>query len=228
MTSDVKGDGDRAARRRRPGRALRSDLIAETEQRILTAATELFRHGYATTTLAAVARAAEVGERTVYVRFGTKVALFKRVVDVAVAGNTGRTSVSEQTRQRPAMTAETAMERITDFTHMCRMIMERTGVLFAVAEEAAATEPLIEQSWQAGRAGTWHGVREFWMAMARDGLLPESADIDWLAETSTVLSEAETYLLIGKVFGWDLDRYEEWLAESFVRLASAATPLQPR
>jgi AcrR family transcriptional regulator len=229
MTSDVKGAAGRAARRRRPGRALRTDLVAETEQRILTAATELFRqNGYAATTLAAVARAAEVGERTVYVRFGTKGALFKRVVDVAVAGNTGRTSVSEQTRQRPAMTAPTATERITDFNHMGRMIMERTGELFAVAQEAAATEPLIEQSWQAGRAGTRHGVREFWIAMAQDGLLPESADIDWLADTTTVLSEPETYLLIGKVFGWDLDRYEQWLAQSFVRLASAATPRQPR
>jgi AcrR family transcriptional regulator len=215
MMSDVKG--------RRPGRALRTDLVAETEQRILTAATELFqRHGYAATTLAAVARAAEVGERTVYVRFGTKVALFKRVVDVAVAGNTEPAGVREQTRQRPAMTAASAIERIADFARVGRMIMERTGALFAVAQEAAATESLIEQSWEAGRAATRHNLHEFWTVMARDGLLPDGADVDWLSDTTTLISAAETYLLIGKVFGWDLDRYERWLAESYARLASAS------
>lgn len=227
MPSDVKGvgagPGAGPTGRRRPGRALRTDLVAETEQRILTAATELFRRqGYAATTLAAVARAADVGERTVYVRFGTKVALFKRVVDVAVAGNTERASVREQTRQRPAMTAPTAAERIADLAHLGRMIMERTGALFSVAHEAAATEPLIEQSWRAGRAATWHSMQEFWTAMASDGLLPDGADVGWLADTTTVLSQAETYLMIGKVYGWDLDRYEEWLADSYARLATAS------
>ena len=40
------------------------------------------------TTLEAVARRAQVGARTVYLRFGTKAALFKRVVDVAIVGDT--------------------------------------------------------------------------------------------------------------------------------------------
>jgi AcrR family transcriptional regulator len=215
MTSDVKAG--------RPRRALRSDLVAETEQRILTAATELFqRQGYAATTLAAVARAAEVGERTVYVRFGTKVTLFKRVIDVAVAGSTEPVGVREQTRQRPAMTAASAGERMTDLARVGRMIMERTGQLFAVAQEAAFTEPVIAQSWEAGRAATRRNIHEFWTAMAQDRLLPDGADVEWLSDTATVLSAAETYLLVGKVFGWDLDRYEQWLAESYSRLASAS------
>src|SRR5215469_21024 len=73
----------------RPLPSLREAQIAHTEQRIVTAATELFlADGYVATTLEAVAKRAQVGARTVYVRFGTKAALFKRVIYVADAGDT--------------------------------------------------------------------------------------------------------------------------------------------
>jgi AcrR family transcriptional regulator len=197
--------------------------VAQTEQRILAAATDLFQaQGYAATTLAAIARAADVGERTVYVRFGTKVALFQRVIDVAVAGSAEAAGIREQTRQRPALTARTAAQRVADFAQVGRSIMERTGALFAVALEAASTEPAIERSWQRGRMATRQAVQEFWTAMSRDGLLPPGADGDWLVDTTTVLSEPETYLMMGKLFGWDLDRYEAWLAQSYTRLAAGS------
>ena len=68
---------------------LRQAQTALTEQRIVAAATELFvSDGYQATTLEAVAKRARVGARTVYVRFGTKAMLFKRVVDVAIVGDT--------------------------------------------------------------------------------------------------------------------------------------------
>ncbi|WP_199730685.1 TetR/AcrR family transcriptional regulator [Amycolatopsis panacis] len=68
---------------------LRAKRVADTEERIIAAARELFvRDGYAATTLTAVADAARVGHRTVYVRFGTKADLLKRVVDVAIVGDT--------------------------------------------------------------------------------------------------------------------------------------------
>ena len=60
--------------------SLRQAQIAQTEQRIVVAATELFlADGYVATTLEAVAKHAQVGARTVYLRFGTKAALFKRL-----------------------------------------------------------------------------------------------------------------------------------------------------
>src|SRR5260370_7233160 len=76
MTRAVRPAGLRAAR------------VAENEERIVRAAHELFiRDGYRATTLTAVADAAGVAHRTVYVRFGTKAALLKRVIDVALVGD---------------------------------------------------------------------------------------------------------------------------------------------
>src|SRR5215469_2603129 len=96
-----------------PMPSLREAQIAHTEDRIIAAATELFlADGYVATTLEAVAGRAQVGPRTVYVRFGTKAALFKRVVDSAVVGDTLPIPVLERDWAQVARTAPTASERI--------------------------------------------------------------------------------------------------------------------
>jgi AcrR family transcriptional regulator len=88
-----------------PGGALpplRQAQVAHTEQRILAAATELFlAHGYLATTLESVARRAQVGARTVYVRFGTKAALFKRVIDGPSSATPNRWTCWAATGCRP-------------------------------------------------------------------------------------------------------------------------------
>ena len=95
---------------------LRQAQVAHTEERILAAATELFlAEGYAATTLAAVASRARVAARTVYVRFGTKAALFKRVIDVAIVGDTEPVNVLGRAWTRSAFSAPTAAARITAF-----------------------------------------------------------------------------------------------------------------
>jgi hypothetical protein len=137
-----------------------------------------------------------VGARTVYVRFGTKAALFKRVIDVAIVGDAEPVDVLGRAWTRSAFSAPTAAARITAFAAGGRQIMERTGALFAVAAQAAAVEPLIAGFWQQGREQTRHVHGLFWTRMAADGLLDPDTDLDWLIDTTTLLGAAETYLLI--------------------------------
>ena len=212
MTSQVNPPG--------PARPLRQAQVAQTEQRILAAATELFlADGYLATTLTAVAERAQVGARTVYVRFGTKAALFKRVVDVAIVGDTQPAGVLDRDWAQAGMTAATAAERIAASAAIGRQIMQRTGALFAVAQQAAAVEPLIAGFWQHGREATRHAHAVIWTRMAEDGLLDPRVDLDWLIDTTTILAAAETYLLITRLTSWDLDTYQDWLATTWARLA---------
>jgi len=204
--------------------SLRQAQIAHTEQRILAAATELFlADGYVATTLEAVARHAEVGARTIYLRFRTKAELFKRVVDVAIVGDTQPVDVLGRDWMQAALTAPTAAERITASAAAGRQIVQRTGALFAVAQQAAAVEPLIEGFWQQGREQSRHAHAVFWTRMADDGLLDPAIDLDWLVDTTSVLAAAETYLLITRMIGWNLDAYQDWLTATLTRLST-----QPR
>jgi AcrR family transcriptional regulator len=201
--------------------SLRQAQTALTEQRILAAATELFlTDGYLATTLEAVARRAQVGARTVYVRFGTKAALFKRVVDVAIVGDTEPVDVLGRDWMQLALTAPTAAERIAAGAAAGRQIMERTGALFAVAQQAAAIEPVIEGFWQQGREQTRYAHQLFWTRMAEDGLLDPAIDLAWLIDTTAVVVAAETYLLVTRMIGWNLDIYQSWLEVTLTRLAT--------
>ena len=203
--------------------SLRQAQIAQTEQRIVVAATELFlTDGYVATTLEAVAKHAQAGARTVYLRFGTKAALFKRVVDVAIVGDTEPVDVLGRDWMQAALTAPTAVERIAASAAVGRQIMERTGALFGVAQQAAAVEPLIAGFWQQGRQQTRHAHAVVWTRMAEDGLLDPQVDLEWLIDTTTILAAAETYLLITSLTSWDLDTYEGWLATTWARLARVA------
>jgi AcrR family transcriptional regulator len=214
MTSDVNP--------RVPGGTLREAQTALTEQRIVAAATELFlADGYVATTLEAVARRARVAARTVYVRFGSKAALFKRVVDVAIVGDTEPVDVLGRDWMQQALTAPTLAERLAASAAAGRQIMERTGALFGVAQQAAAVEPLIAGFWQEGRSQSRYGQEVFWTRLAADGLLPDGADLAWLIDTAGVMSAAETYLLVTRMFGWGLDAYQEWLGLTLSRLVSS-------
>jgi AcrR family transcriptional regulator len=202
--------------------SLRQAQVAHTEQRILVAATELFLEGgYLATTLEAVARRAQVGARTVYLRFGTKAALFKRVVDVAIVGDTEPVDVLGRDWVQAALTAPTAAERIAASAAAGRQIMQRTGALFAVAQQAAAVEPLIAGLWQQGREQSRRVHALFWTRMAEDGLLDPAVDLAWLIDTTAILAAAETYLLVTRMIGWNLDAYERWLARTFSQLMAS-------
>jgi AcrR family transcriptional regulator len=202
--------------------SLRQAQVAHTEQRILVAATELFLEGgYLATTLEAVARRAQVGARTVYLRFGTKAALFKRVVDVAIVGDTEPVDVLGRDWVQAALTAPTAAERIAASAAAGRQIMQRTGALFAVAQQAAAVEPLIAGFWQQGREQSRRVHALFWTRMAEDGLLDPAVDLAWLIDTTAILAAAETYLLVTRMIGWDLDAYERWLARTLSQLMAS-------
>jgi len=208
-----------------PSPRARSRQIARTEELILGAAHRLFlERGYAATRLTDVAESAQVGARTVYVRFGTKAALFKRVVDVAIVGDTLPIDVMGRDWTSHALHAPTAFERCDAAAHQGRMIMERTGELFATAQQAAAIEPVIAIFWEEGRAGSRHVQEVFWTTMHDDGLLHPECDLRWIIDTGVVLANAEGYLLAVRMHRWDLDRYELWLRMSFRQLAvSSAT-----
>lgn len=201
MVDDVKRGG-----------SLRTAQIAETERRIIDSATSLFlTKGYQATSLASVAEEAGVGARTVYVRFGTKAALFNRVVEVAIVGNTAEVALMDRAEMRPALTAATCEERLAAWAAVTRMVMQRTGALFEVAQQAAAVAPEIAEHYAIGRKQSLTGQRMFWTRMADDELLGPDVDLEWVIDTSAVLGAAETYTFITRLHGWDLDTYEAWL-----------------
>jgi len=204
-------------------KSLRDTRVTQTEERILRAAARLFvRHGYQGTTLADIADAAGVSHRTVYVRFGTKPELLKRVTDVALVGDTKRIDVAHRDWFQTALTARDLDERITALVDGTADLMRRTADLFEVVLQAQATEPVLAKAFQAGRTAVRDNTRAFVDAAVNDGLLRRGADTDWLAETIAVVLHAETCLLLRRTRRWRNEDYRDWLRITLQRLFTAA------
>ncbi len=212
MTNAVKPAGLRATR------------VLENEERILRAAHALFvRNGYQATTLTAVADAAGVAHRTVYVRFGTKAALLKRVIDMAIVGDLAPIDVVSREWYRTATTAPTLQERIAASAKGSARLVTSAADVIAVARQAESTEPLLAEAAHAGRVATRDAVRAFWTCARDDGLLPAGCDLTWLADTTSVLAHAETYLLMRETLRVTPGQYQNWLATTWHRMAEAAS-----
>jgi AcrR family transcriptional regulator len=200
----------------------RAQQRADTERRLVEAASALFvAHGYAATTLAHVARHADVAPRTLYLHFATKAELLLRCVAVAIAGDDEPIPLADRPAMAEAMIAPTFDERLHLMAALTASLMARTGPLLDVAFQAAPSESLIAAAAAAGRAETRRTLREFWQRIRDDGWLAPPVDLEWLTETATIVAHAETYLLIAKTNGWDVDTYREWLVTTWQRLAGA-------
>jgi AcrR family transcriptional regulator len=192
--------------------------VERTEERILAAATELFlANGYVATTLAAVADAADVGVRTVYVRFGTKAQLLKRAIDVAIVGDNLPVDVMGREWATTATTAATLAERIDAIAAGARGIMSRAAGVLAVGQEAATMEPLLAEQWRLGREATRNAFRRIFTKAVEDGLL-DGTRLEWIVDSAAIIGAAETYLLAQTMLHCDLDTYEAWIRDMFTLL----------
>lgn len=203
------------------GRSRRAQRVHATEAQILSAARELFvDRGYARTTLADIAAASDLAPRTLYVRFETKAKLLNRLIDVEIVGDTAEAPLAARAWVQVSLSAPTLRARISAFARGSAAIMDRVTPVIAVALEAEHSEPEIAAAAAAGRTNTLEAVREFWKRAARDGLLPDGADLTWIVQTSSVLVQTETYLLGQRLHRWNARSYQRWLIKSFEHLAN--------
>lgn len=191
----------------------------------MDAATELFlRDGYTRTSLSSIAERAGVSERIVYVRFGSKVRLYQRVIDNGTVGDVDEAPLPEREWSVRCMSAPTLAQRIEAFADGVSEMHERLGPLMAINNEVEATEPDVQVSAAAARMATLDFLRTFWDRAHADGLIAAGSDLGWLTDTTATLSAAETRLLISRAQGWDRATYREWLIHTWTRLAAASTP----
>ena len=199
--------------------ARRAEQVAATEQRLISSATTLFlRDGYVGTTLAAVTAHAGLAPRTMYLRFPTKTDLFRRVMGVAVVGDTAPIDVAHRDWTTHTLTAPTLEERMRLAARAAADIMARIGPLLPVAEAAAAIEPDIAKDAAAAREDTRDQIRHFWTTAASDGLLPDHVDLHWLTDTAALLGSADTFLLATRILHWTPEDFEPRLLTTWKAL----------
>lgn len=200
----------------------RQEQARRTRQRILAAATDLFRAGgYAGTTIAAVATAAGVSVPAIELAFGTKAALLKAVIDVAIAGDDEPVPVLERPWATQAQEAAMAEKFLAVVAEVLVAAARRSDALVLATFEAARSDerltPLADQL-KTQRAATAAWIVDGLAARAalRSGFdRAEAIDVVWLLMEPAVFDRLTTDR------GWTPERFGTWFADSTLRLLVA-------
>lgn len=197
----------------------RAAAAAATRQAILAAArSEFLRNGYTATTIAGIARAANVAVDTVYTSVGRKPALFRTLIETSLAGQDQTSPAPEGENVRQVRAAATGRDKIKVYASTIAAIHQRLAPLFLALREAATIHPELGQLWSQvadRRARDMHALATDLAATGelRAGLtLEETADVLWS------MNAAEYYILLVHDRGWSPQRFEQWLAEAWRRL----------
>jgi AcrR family transcriptional regulator len=205
---------------RRPYRSSVRDAQARrTRARILEAATATFcAHGYAGTTVAAVAAAAGVSVASVELAFPTKPDLLKAAIDVAIAGDDDPVPVLERPWAAAAGAAPDATAFLQAVTSIVVPAALRSDALVLAALEAARGDDRLAQL--AAQLRAQRAVTAAWIVdglCERAPLRPEldrsgAVDIVWLLMDPAVFDR----LTIGR--GWPPDRFGRFFGDSLLHL----------
>jgi AcrR family transcriptional regulator len=193
----------------------RKAQAAETRLQILEAARRLFtEHGYAGTTISAIALEAKVSPETVYAIFMSKRALLAGLVGRSVLGEAPSTPLLEQSGPQEVLRSRDQHEQVRLFAAGMRQIMPRVGPVVRVMDTAASTEPEIAALLGQVLEQRLEGMRAFTRMVASNGPLRAGMEAPSAAVTVWAISSAEVHWLLTVDRGWSGDRYEKWLAET--------------
>jgi AcrR family transcriptional regulator len=189
-----------------------------TRRRILDAARDLLViKGYRATTIAQIARDADVHIDTVYAHVGRKPEILRELIELAISG-ADRPLAPEERDYVQRMQAEPDPARQLEiYAAAVAAIQARMASLFLALRDAASTEPEAGQVWRQISERRAAYMRRLVAALGdralRPGLgLDEAADIVWATASS------EMYTLLADERGWTLERYEDWLVDTWHRL----------
>ena len=190
--------------------ARRRAAAAKTRRRIVEAAGRLFsEHGYAGTSVKAVASAADASPESIYLIFGTKAALLAAWIDVSVAGDDSPVGFVDREDVRALSALATFDARLAAAMAVNRAVNERVASPLAVLDAAAQSDPDI-----AALARRIEAARKEDVARLLDvvlGDLPARRELKRGAMVDLVAALASVHLYRSLVLGagWTARRYEE-------------------
>jgi AcrR family transcriptional regulator len=193
----------------------RREQAAATRREILEAAQRLFeRHGYAATTMAAIAAEAGVALKTVYVAFETKSGVLRALWHLLLRGDEADVPMGERQWYRDVLAEPDPRRQLRLVAQNSRAVKVRAAALMKVIRDAAPTEPDIEALWSRIQTDFHEIQRPIVAALdERDALRPE-LDVARATDLLWTLNHPDLWHLLVGERGWTAEQYEQWFADA--------------
>ena len=203
----------------------RAEQAASTRARVLAVATALFLdRGWAGTGMRAVADGAGVSVATVELQFGTKAALLKAAIDVAIAGDDVPVPVLDRDWAGQATAAPDAGRFLDLVAGVLAPAQQRSaGLVLAVLEGARTDRHLDELATRLAdqRLGTARWIVR--TLAAKRPLRTELRD-ERAAETLWALMDPALFDRLVRYRSWSPADYQAWFARSAAALLLPDSP----
>ena len=204
-------DGVKSTRRYESPR--RREQAAATRAEILRAAEELFAaQGYAATTMAAIAAAAGVSLKTVYVAFETKGGVLRALWNVRLRGDDDEAPIAERRPYLEVLEEPDPVRQLELNARNSRAGKTRLGAVIEVIRSAAAVDPDIAALWARIGAEYLANQRAIVERIAQKGALRPGLDVDRAADILWTINHPTLWQLLVGERGWDPAAYERWSA----------------
>ena len=219
---EVKGVN---ASRRHYDNSRRREHADRTRLRILDAARALLlERGYAATTMADIAAAADVAVQTVYNAVGGgKADVTKRVWDLTIAGVLDPVPLEARPAIQALFDEPLPARKLTRYAILCRELYERLGPLARVLRAGAAAGDADLQTFvDTVERERLRGTASIATHLAAVGALRRELTVERAGHRLFAINAAETGDALVLRCGWSLDEYQAWMTETMI-----AALLQP-
>jgi AcrR family transcriptional regulator len=193
-----------------------------TRERILTTAHALLtEQGYRATTIATIARDAEVHVDTIYALVGRKPAVLRALIERAISGGTGAVAPEDRDYVKAMRDEPDPATKLAIYAGAITRIQTRLAPLLLALRDAASTEPEARQVWNEINDRRARNMRDLVRDLGPKGTLRRGVTVDEAADVIWLTAGAETFIQLTVERGWSLAAYERWLAATWPRLLLA-------
>lgn len=186
-----------------------------------SAKTTFERRGWAGTTIAAIADAADGSPKTIEALFSTKAALLSAVVDFAIRGDVSDVPIERRELASAVAAAPTAQAMLELHVAMSSAVNRRWAQIAWVVEAGAPADDHVAELWQRMTKNFRGCVR--WAAeqlLDKPGLRPGLTRSD-AEEIFHVAMAWSTYRTLNSALGLSHTPVETWIAEYYARMLLA-------
>jgi AcrR family transcriptional regulator len=203
--------------RRRYDSTRRQEQARHNRWAVLQAARRLFlEHGFAATTMPAIASTAGVSVQTVYKAFGNKPRLAKAVFDVAIAGDDEPVPMLQRTSLGRVRDERDPRKRLRLYGEFLAEVAPRHVPVQLVVRDAASSDPEAKVVWAELQAERLNGMTLFARALRDDGNLRPGISTNEARDVLWTYNSAELYQLLVLERGWSPKRYGRWIADALI------------
>jgi len=195
----------------------------------MEAAQRLFAlHGYAATTLPAIAAEAGVSTATVTAQFGTKLALLDSLIKITVRGDDDPAELAARDWWQEMLAEPDPLQQLRRYAAISRQIHERTVDIAEIVRGAATAAPEIAALPRRLGESRLQDARQVAESLAGKGALRNDVTIAHATDMFWALGSSEMYRVLVVDRGWSPAEYEQWLARALIAELLAQPSLPQR